>query len=98
MKFYIAGKITGDSDYRMKFTKAELEINKKGHVVLNPAVLPEGMRPEDYMRICFAMLDCADVAYFLDDFEQSEGAKLELRHCEYTGKPILYQGIAVIPT
>ena len=60
-KIYIAGKITGEPDYKAKFDAAEQEYNKKGYTVLNPAVLPGGLQPADYMRICFAMIDSADV-------------------------------------
>ena len=43
MKIYIAGPITGVVDYREKFAVAERELAKRGHVVLNPAALPEGL-------------------------------------------------------
>lgn len=47
MKIYIAGKITGDPDYRAKFADAQRQIEAQGHIVLNPATLPEGMEPMD---------------------------------------------------
>lgn len=90
MKIYIAGKISGDSKYREKFQRVEKEMENKGFVVLNPAALPEGMRPADYMRICFAMMDCADVVAFLPDYEQSRGAQLEWAWCQYVGKQTMY--------
>ena len=37
MKIYIAGKITGDPDYRAKFADAQRQIEAQGHIVLNPA-------------------------------------------------------------
>lgn len=87
VKVYIGGKITGDEYYREKFNVfSEIE-QKRGNVVLNPAMLPSGMTQADYMRICFAMLDCADQACFLPDYEQSEGAMLEVAYCKKTGKP-----------
>lgn len=86
MKVYIAGKITGDSSYRKKFQQAQRELEAEGFIVLNPAELPEGMHPSDYMRICFAMMDCADVVAFLPDYSQSRGARLEFDWCQYTGK------------
>ena len=85
-KVYIAGKITGDSAYREKFRKAQRELEEGGFIVLNPAELPEGMDSSDYMRICFAMMDCADVVAFLPDYSQSRGAMLEFDWCQYTGK------------
>ncbi len=86
MKIYIAGKITGDSDYRAKFADAQRQIEAQGHIVLNPAALPEGMEPKDYMRICFAMIDVADEVWFLPRWAESEGAAIEWRYCRYIFK------------
>ena len=86
MKVYIAGKITGDPGYRDKFAAAEIQLGGQGHTVLNPAELPEGMAPADYMRICFAMIDVADAVVFLPGAAESAGARLERAYCEYIGK------------
>ena len=86
MKIYIAGKITGDPGYRDKFATAEIQLGWQGNTVLNPAELPEGMTPADYMRICLAMIDVADVVVFLPDAKDSAGARLEKAYCEYVGK------------
>lgn len=90
MKAYIAGKISGDSTYREKFKTAERALSNQGFVVLNPADLPEGMNPADYMRICFAMMESADIVAFLPDYEQSRGAQLEWSWCQYAGKQTMY--------
>ena len=42
------------------------------------------------MRICFAMLESADTAVFLPDWEDSPGAQLEKHWCEYVGKKIVF--------
>ena len=73
MKAYIAGKITGDRDYWHKFQRAQECLEDQGFTVINPAELPEGMRPADYMRICLAMMDSADIVAFLPDYNQSRG-------------------------
>lgn len=86
MKVYIAGRITGDPRYREKFAEAEAALREVGHIQLNPAVLPEGMEAEDYMRICTAMLDSADAIGLLGDWTDSPGAKLELHYADYAGK------------
>lgn len=86
MKVYIAGKITGDAGYFPKFAMAQAKASQDGHIVLNPAWLPEGMEPRDYMRICFAMIDVADLVVFLPDAKDSAGARLEKAYCEYVGK------------
>lgn len=56
--------------------------------MLNPAMLPEGMLPSDYMRICLSMIDTADVVAFLPGYETSPGAQLELQYCRYTDKNV----------
>ena len=89
-KVYIAGKITGDENYRLKFLKASQYLERDGHVVISPAVLPENLTPADYMRICFSMIDCADAVAFLPDWKQSAGARLEHQYCTYTHKPRIY--------
>lgn len=61
MKIYIAGKIAGDRRYRAKFREAAKALEAAGHVVLNPATLPDGLTDADYMRICMAMVDAADL-------------------------------------
>ena len=86
MKVYIAGKITGDPEYRKKFKAAATDIARGSHIPLNPADLPKGMRPKDYMCICFAMIDVADLVVFLPDAKDSAGARLEKAYCEYIGK------------
>lgn len=87
MKIYIAGKITGDSGYREKFEKVAAELEARGNIALRPSALPEGMDRADYMKICFAMIDVADMVVFLPDMADSEGTLVELMYCRYIGKP-----------
>ena len=61
-KIYIAGKITGDEGYREKFRRAAETVSGMGCIPLNPAEQPEGMAAQDYMRMCFAMIDIAGLA------------------------------------
>lgn len=90
VKVYIAGKITGDRNYREKFSCAQEDLEGQGFTVLNPAKLPEGLLPEDYMRICMAMMDSSDIVAFLPDYEQSRGAQIEWAWCQYVGKQTMY--------
>lgn len=92
MKVYIAGKITGDPFYRPKFARAKMTVEAEGHIVLVPSMLPAGMDNADYMRICFAMIDSADLVLFLPDWKDSEGAKLERQYCAYLKKPFTTMG------
>lgn len=90
MVVYIAGKISGDPEYRRKFAKWEKTLTERGQTVLNPAVLPDGLGPDGYMRVCFAMIDTADAVFMLPDFRDSVGAMLERDYATYCGKEILY--------
>ena len=93
-KIYIAGKITGDDSYKQKFMEAQRFLETRGHIVINPAVLPQGMSNSDYMRICMAMIDVADVVMLIPGFDSSPGAKLELNYCTYTNKELAFFGRA----
>ena len=93
MKAYIAGKITGDSNYKAKFAAAQAYLERKGFVVLNPASNPEGLTRADYMRIDLPMIDTAEIAYFLRDWHESPGARLEHEFCNYIGKRRAYQDL-----
>ncbi len=85
-KIYIAGKITGDPHYKEKFARVQKDLEAEGYIVLNPAILPQGLSSADYMRICFAMIDIADTVAFTEDFFDSPGAMLELEYCKHTRK------------
>lgn len=89
-KIYIAGKITGEPNYKDKFANMESELLKiPGTTVINPATLPTGLKPADYARICFAMIDSSDIAVFAPDYKESSGALLEMQYCKYVGKKVL---------
>lgn len=92
MKIYIAGKITGDPNYRVKFESYAERLRSEEHIVLSPAILPDGLSKADYMRICFAMIDVSDMVLFLPDYEDSDGAMIEHDYCEYTGRCMSYAG------
>ena len=89
MKIYLAGKITGNPYYTAEFDYHAIAYEAEGHIVLNPAELPEGMTKEDYMRICFAMIDVADKVCFIPGWSGSAGARLEYDYCTYIGKPVI---------
>ena len=89
MKIYIAGKITGDRDYKDKFEKAAEAIMRFGQIPINPATNPAGLTAQDYMRLSFAEIDAADIVVFLKDWKDSAGASLERAYCEYIKKPFM---------
>lgn len=88
-KTYIAGKITGDLNYKEKFKKVQYILEAKGYIVLNPAELPEGMEYEDYMEICFAMIRQVDEVHFLEDWRDSKGAIREWNYAKAYKKKVV---------
>ena len=81
MRVYISGAITGTDDYMERFAKAENELTEKGYSVVNPAKvnaqLPEDTSYEEYMKMCFCMIDMCDSIYLLKGFGKSCGANRE---------------------
>lgn len=90
LKIYIAGKITGDPNYKSKFERAAKKYAAPGVIILNPATLPEGLTRAEYMRICFAKIDVSDMVVFLEDYKESDGAQIELAYCKYTDKGVIF--------
>lgn len=80
MKIYISGAISSDPDYKAKFAAAEAALVGKGHLVMNPAILPQGFTWEDYMTVALAMQSVCDATLFLPDWNESKGAKVEHFH------------------
>lgn len=77
MIVFISGSIRGDKNYRRHFAEAENRLKNFGvEAVFNPAYLPESenISHEQYMAICFKMLDCCDTIYLLNGWAESEGA------------------------
>ena len=88
MKIYIAGKITNNPNFEKDFEKVEIELLKQGYTVLNPAKLPRGLYYEDYMHICFAMIDISDAVCLMGRWKDSEGVKRERVHAIKNEKAI----------
>lgn len=99
MKFYIAGKITGDPDYKKKFNEAEKALAKLGQSVMNPAAL--GSYPEfswqDYMFITQAMQMKCDAVLFLHDWADSKGAMQEYERAHAMNQR-MYFDISDVPS
>jgi hypothetical protein len=83
MKAFISGAISSDPNYIQKFSDAALWLVKQGYTVMNPAILPHGFEQDEYLHICFSMIDVCDTVAFLPDWINSPDAKQE--H-DYAGK------------
>lgn len=92
MKIYISGKITGDPDYYDKFQRAAIYLRSRGHLVISPTCLPDGLSYEEYMHVDYALIDVSDAVFFLKDWQDSRGAIDEHRYAHHTGKLVIYQG------
>lgn len=104
MTIYLAGGITGDEKYKVRFSAAKRMLLREGEdrldsmeryygtpradKVLNPAELPEDWPGKVYMDVCLAMIRAADLVVFLPGWEQSRGASLEMQYCRYQVKPV----------
>lgn len=89
-KVFISGPISSKLDtYQADFTAAAQLVERAGFIAINPATLPIGMDPADYMRITMAMLDSADMVLLLDGWTESDGAQLEAGYADYIKKPCM---------
>ena len=94
-KIYIAGKITGfeRTVYMAKFLKVQRMLESQGNLVMNPAYVnaTDGFEHEEYLHVCYAMLDVCDAIYMLRDWQTSMGARMELQYAADHQKEILYE-------
>jgi len=90
-KIYIAGKITGLPNYKKVFKKAETSLEGIGFVTMNPARLNIGFTQEEYLEICYKMIDACDMVYMLNNWKDSKGATIELDYALKNNKKIIYE-------
>lgn len=86
LKVFLSGPISSRLEtYKAEFDDAARIVIEAGHLPLNPATLPIGMESRDYMRICLAMLDSADLLLQLPGWGKSAGAIAERTVAMKTG-------------
>ena len=91
MIIYISGAMASCKDtYKEIFDREQEKLERMGHIVINPAVLPSGLPHDKYMPMCLAMIDGADAIYMFNNWQDSTGALLEFAYATYQGKEIIY--------
>lgn len=83
-KIYVSGKITGLDNWRQIFEQAEKKLIEQGYFVISPRLIAEEVEIQksnatyqDYMRSDLRMLCICDSVYFLRNWQDSPGARLE---------------------
>lgn len=92
-KAYIAGKITGNGNFKEEFKKAEDKLIKLGYAVMNPSDLNEGFEQMEYLHVCSSMIDVCDTVFFLPTWVDSKGSHYEMGYARGLKKEIDYINI-----
>ena len=90
MKIYLAGRITGNPNYKEQFEKKQKALEAQGHIVINP-VKPEGFNYKEYIDMGLCELKYCDAIYMLKGWEYSEGATLEHHYAETVRMIVYYE-------
>lgn len=82
MKVYIAGKVTGETPYAVmvKFGRAETRLRAMGFEPVNPVTLCREAGATEWiecMELCTAELKKCGAVLLLDDWRESNGARIE---------------------
>ncbi len=94
-RIYIAGKVTGEDPalVKSKFAIAQIDLINQGHIAVNPIdVVKDFNTPWDIaMGKCLKALLSCQTAYFLKDWKDSKGAKVEHAFAKELGLTIIYE-------
>ncbi len=94
MKIYIAGKVSGEpiATCTMKFGSMQKKLETLGYQAVNPLEVVGTWQVtwHQAMKSCIkALVDC-DAVLALDDYDKSQGAKIELDIAEDLGIPVFF--------
>lgn len=82
-KVYISGPMTGLPNYnRDAFNLAADVLQDAGFIVINPAILPDGLSYDAYMDISMAFVRAADMVILLPGWEKSAGSRAEIAYAK----------------
>ena len=92
---YLSGAISGKENYKKDFAAAELFLVQMGYIVVNPAKLDElsneKLSHEQYMMVCYSLVDISDIIFMVSGWQKSKGANAELSYAKSLGKKVMYQ-------
>lgn len=92
---YLSGKITGNENCKEQFAVAEKFMIRSGYIVINPTQLEdistETLSYEQYMKICYKLIDISDIIFMVSGWKDSKGANAELTYAKSLGKKVMYQ-------
>ena len=95
MKIYISGAISNTDDYMERFAKAEKELTMQGYSVVNPAKVnaqfPKDTTYEEYMKMCFCMLDICEAIFMIQGWSKSRGSIREYGYATAKKKTVFYE-------
>lgn len=91
---FISGPMSGIADFnRPEFNRVAQVLADAGMVVLNPAILPDGLSHDQYLALSLKMLAAADVIYQLEGWSASKGARREAVEARLLGLPFFSQSL-----
>jgi len=95
-KVYIAGPVTGlpPDEVESDFSRYEKYLKSQGYEVVNPLkIVDDAATWDEAMILCIYNLNKCDKAVFMENWQHSKGACMEMEFCIRQGIPILSRGI-----
>ncbi len=90
MKVFISGPMSGFPDYNRAEFNRIANLLKRLHpdwIILNPAILPDGLGHGEYLTICSSMISIAEYIIALPGWRASKGACYEKELAQKENKP-----------
>ena len=91
---YLSGSITGNDNHKEEFACAERFLSQMKYAVINPVKVGEelpNLTYEQYMQICYRLIDISDIIFMVSGWQKSKGANAELSYAKSLGKEVKYQ-------